>query len=143
MKTDPVPVAASHRFEEHTGEVQLHILAPSLPELFAEAGLALAELIAEQRGQSSQEAFEVVEIGAPDREALLVEWLNELIFRGETQRKVYDEFHITSLSDQSLRAEIRGAAPEQLRTAVKAATFHRLEIVPRAGGYSATVVLDV
>jgi SHS2 domain-containing protein len=138
-----VPLAPRHWFEEHTGDVQLRIVAPALPQLFVEAGMALAELISERRGQSSEQAIETVEVHAPDREALLVEWLNELIFRGETERKVYDEFRITSLSDQSLRAEIRGAAPEQLRTAVKAATFHRLEIATQAGGYSATVVLDV
>jgi len=138
--TDSVP---SHSFEEHTGEVQLRIVAPTLAQLFVGAGLALADLMAEQRAPSLRESTETVVVRAPDREALLVEWLNELIFRAETQRRIYDDIHITHLADNELRAEIRGAFPERLRTAVKAATFHRLKIQPEAEGYSATVVLDV
>ena len=133
----------THSFEEHTGEVLLRVVAPSLPQLFVEAGLALADLMAEQRAPSSRESAETVAIRASDREALLVEWLNELIFRAETQQKIYDHIHITRLSDNELRGQIRGAFPERLRTSVKAATFHRLKIQPEVNGYSATVVLDV
>lgn len=130
-------------FEEHTGEVQLRIAAPSLPQLFEEAGVALAELMAEQRDNSSAEDTETVALHAPDREALLVEWLNELIFRAETQQKIYRDIRITHLSENDLRAEIRGTFPERLRTEVKAATFHRIKIQPEGDGYAATVVLDV
>lgn len=35
---------ASHAFEEDAGEIRLRLDAPTLPELFAEAGGALAEL---------------------------------------------------------------------------------------------------
>jgi SHS2 domain-containing protein len=136
-------VVPSHSFEEHIGEVQLRVVARSLPELFAQAGLALAELMAEQRGNISSESKEAVAIQAPDREALLVEWLNELIFRAETKQKIYDELQIDYLSDRELRAQIRGAFPHGLRTAVKAATFHGLKIAPVGDGYCATVVLDV
>ena len=132
-----------HYFEEHTGEVELRIAAPSLPQLFEEAGVALAELMAEQWANSSGENTETVAIHAPDREALLVDWLNELIFRAETQQKIYHDIHIIYLSETELRAEIRGAFPERMRTAVKAATFHRIKIEPEAEGFSATVVLDV
>jgi SHS2 domain-containing protein len=132
-----------HWFEEHTGEVQLHLAAPTLAQLFVEAGLALAELIAEERTSASEERTEEVSVQAPDLEALLVEWLNELIFRGETQHKVYHELRVTSVSDRQLRAEIRGTVPDHLRTAVKAATFHSLHILSQPDGYSATVVLDV
>jgi SHS2 domain-containing protein len=111
--------------------------------LFVEAGLALAELIAEDRIPSSEEPAEVVEIQAGDLEALLVEWLNELIFRGETQHRVYRELRVTNVSDRQLRAEIRGTRPDHLRTAVKAATLHNLDVSPQPDGYSATVVLDV
>jgi hypothetical protein len=38
-------VRGHHRFEEHTGEVRLELGAPSLEELFVEAGRALAELM--------------------------------------------------------------------------------------------------
>lgn len=135
--------SSQHWFEEHTGEVQLHLVAPTLPQLFVEAGLALAELIAEDGIPTSEDPAEVVEIQAGDLEALLVEWLNELIFRGETQHRVYRELRVTNVSDRRLRAEIRGTRPDHLRTPVKAATFHNLDVSLQPDGYSATVVLDV
>ena len=134
--------AAQHWFEENTGEVELHLAAPTLEQLFVEAGLGLADLLADPRGPPSG-VPESVEVQAPDREALLVEWINELIFRTETRQRVYDEIRIESLSDRRLRADIRGAAPNGWRTAVKAATFHRLRIARDGSGYSGRVVLDV
>jgi SHS2 domain-containing protein len=132
-----------HWFEAHTGEVELHLFAPTLLQLFVEAGLGLAELMAGERRRAPTGSAEGVEIQAPDRDALLVDWLNELIFRSETRRKIYDELRITGISDRGLRAEIRGAPPEHLRTAVKAATLHRVHIEEQADGFSAAVVLDV
>ncbi len=137
-----MPGGASHVFEEHTGEVQLRIEAADLRELFAEAGRALAELMVD-RLPGELDTTEAVAVSALDREGLLVEWLNEIVFRSETRKKVYTRFEIQELSDKELRATIRGAAATELRTAVKAATMHRLRILERPGGYTATVVLDV
>src|SRR5215472_12979538 len=134
------PPSAQHWFEEHTGEVELHLAASTLEQLFVEAGLGLADLLSDQR-RPPDGAPESVE--AADGDALLVDWLNELIFRTETRQKVYDEIRINSLSDRRLRADIRGAAPDGWRTAVKAATYHRLRIAREAAGYTGRVVLDV
>jgi len=136
------PPSAKHWFEEHTGEAELHLAAPTLKQLFVEAGLGLADLLADRRGRPDG-APESVEVQAADREALLVDWINELIFRTETRQRVYDEIRISSLSDRRLRADIRGAAPDGWRTAVKAATFHRLKVAREGAGYSGRVVLDV
>jgi len=133
----------THSFEEHTGEVLLKITAPTLPQLFEEAGRALAELMAEQWTGDPAAATELVVVRAPDREALLVEWLNELVFRSETRERVYPYLRVTGITDRELQAQIRGAVPNLLRTAVKAATYHRLQIAPSTDGYTATVVLDV
>ena len=142
MNAQPQPPGAQHWFEEQTGEVELHLAAPTLEQLFVEAALGLADLLAERRGPPDGEA-EAVEVQAADRDALMVDWINELIFRTETRQRIYDEIRITSLSDRRLRADIRGAAPDGWRTAVKAATFHRLEIAREGAGYTGRVVLDV
>lgn len=121
----------------------LRITAPTLPRLFEEAGRALAELMAEQWTDDPGAESESVTVRAPDREALLVEWLNELVFRSETRGRVYPYLQVTGLTDSELQAQIRGAIPNPLRTAVKAATYHRLQIASQADGYTASIVLDV
>ncbi len=141
---EPAVKNSSHVFEEHTADVRLRVEAPTLPELFVEAGRALAELVGPEegaRGPILEE--ETVYVRASDRDALLVDWLNELVYRSETTKRVYPELAIESFSQHELEARIRGFDAEDLRTPVKAATFHGLRITERPGGYTASVVLDV
>lgn len=132
-----------HLFEDHVGEVRLRIEAPTLAELFEEAARGLAELMLGNVSPSTTGGAEKIAIQAEDREALLVDWLNELIFLSETQSKIYTEIRVHRVSDTGLEAEVRGTAPEAIRTLVKAATLHGLKVEDSPLGFSATVVLDV
>jgi len=134
---------ARHIFEEHVGEVQIRVEAATLAELFAEAGRALAELFLEGPAGGGEREWLDVTVRAPDREALLAEWLNELIFRSDTRHCAFTDLRITRISDEQLQARIGGLPIESPRVAVKAATLHGLRIVERRSGYVATVVLDV
>jgi SHS2 domain-containing protein len=132
-----------HAFDDHTGDVRLRVEAPTLPGLFEEAARGLAELMLERAMELGLNGAERVSLRAPDREALLVDWLNELIFLSETRQRIYTDVTVHRASDTELVATVRGVLPEALRTAVKAATLHDLRVVEAQGGYSATVVLDV
>ena len=82
---------ASHHIEDHTGEVAFRVHAPTEAELFAEAGRALAEVMlgaVPPAGQGVTVAARI-ELRASDPTALLVEWLNELVFRGDVDKVVY------------------------------------------------------
>lgn len=132
-----------HSFEEHRSELEVRIDAPSLKELFAEAGRALAEVMRGTALQPPRGWSEEVVVSAADRAALLVEWLNELVLRSEISKVLFTRFEITHLSDRRLVAAIRGTRVERLRNPVKAATYHGLSISERAGGVTARVILDV
>jgi SHS2 domain-containing protein len=134
---------ARHVYEEHTGEVRLRIEAATLAGIFEQAARALAELMLGDAVGGAPDAEELVRIEAGDREALLVDWINELIFLSETRKRVYTDVTVTSVSDRRLEARVRGVFPAALRTAVKAATLHDLRIEQGVSGYSATIVLDV
>jgi len=133
---------APHSFEEHTGEVRVRLSAPSFEGLLVQAGQALAELLADEAPGELQEV-ERVELRDVDREALLVHWVDELIFLSETRKRIYSWFRVASASEREVVAEVRGWPAARVRTAVKAATFHGLEVVEGPGGFSAEVVLDV
>jgi SHS2 domain-containing protein len=135
----------TYHFEPHTAEVQVRLESTDLPELFEEAGYALAELmLGEEKREAPPDAKEEhVTLEAGDTEALLVDWLNELISRSDARKQVYTDFTVEHLADGKLRASIRGLTPPVLKTAVKAATFHGLEVEEHEAGVSATVVLDV
>lgn len=141
-------MAARHRFEEETSELRVHVEAPTCAALFEEAGRALAEVMAGGADAAAalpepEAPAEAVALDGRDREALLVAWLNELIYRAETRGRVYTDLQVEALGEHTLSAAIRGRAAPEARALVKAATFHGLRIVEGPEGVSATIVLDI
>lgn len=137
--------APRHRFGEHTGEVEMNVEADTLPALFEEAARGLADLLAEDTLGPPTRAEEHITLTSGDREALLIDWLNELVYRGEVNKCIYADVRIDAVDEHTLEATVRGREPHAPRTAVKAATWHGVRIHSRddAGPLEATVVLDV
>jgi SHS2 domain-containing protein len=102
--------------------------------------------------------WKTIELQATDREILLVDWLNELLYYTEMEGLLFIDFRIESISDASERQSNRG--PEALaaahlvakvgavqapatRASIKAATFHNLEVVQNRDGWSTVITFDV
>ncbi len=142
-------MSASHEFFDHTSELGLRVRASSFAELLAEAARGLGKLMLRGRPASSTGRWRVLEVNATDREALLVDWLNELIFHAEVERWIAVEIEIVAASDTMLSARARGVAVDEAPALVKAATHHGLSVRQVGGGgggggdVEAEVVLDV
>lgn len=136
------PRTSSHDFLEHTGEVHLRIRGANLAEVFAEGARALGQLCAPNGGPGSG-TWHQIEVSAPDRAALLVAWLNELIFLAERQHCAPREFFLDDISRTHLRARVRGAPLDVGPSLVKAATMHGLRLEEVGDLLEAEVVLDV
>jgi SHS2 domain-containing protein len=132
----------SHTFLEHTGEMHLRVRARSLPELLAEAGRALTGLLLRDARGDAVGPWAPVEVRSTDRAALLVDWLNELIYRAESALEVPTEFDVQEVGDTSVRARIRGV-PVGSAPLVKAATLHSARVEAVEGGFEGDVILDV
>jgi SHS2 domain-containing protein len=132
-----------HRFVEHTGEVRLQVRAESLAGLLAEAGRALGLLLAGESTVEPSLPARHVDLRSHDREALLVDWLNEILFLAETELWVPAEIEVVEADDCRLRASVRGAPVAEAPSLVKAATLHQLRIEHDGDGVKTEVVLDV
>ncbi len=88
-----------------------------------------------------------ITVEAPDREALLVAWLNYLLYLYDVEGFLGRDFAVLALDSEKLTARARGEVfdPERhvSKTAVKAATYHQLEVRPTGDGWQATVILDL
>lgn len=132
-----------YRWLNHTGEAALAIEAASEEEVFREALLALRDLLAGDEGEPGGEPLRRrVAVEAPDRPALLAEWLGELAFLAETEGFVPDDVEALELGGGRLEASVIGHAgsPSHL---VKAVTYHGLTLACAGSVWRATVVLDV
>jgi SHS2 domain-containing protein len=131
-----------HRFLEHTGEVRLQVGAESLAGLLAEAGRALGLLLLGSREVGAPAAVRTIEVRSLDRGALLVDWLNEILFLAETELWVPVTIEVDAGEDW-LRASARGVPVTEAPSLVKAATHHGLRVRGDADAFEAEVVLDV
>jgi SHS2 domain-containing protein len=84
---------------------------------------------------------EAIEIEAKDREALLVDWLSELLYRATSAYHAYIGFRVHELTDTKLKATVAAAAAEAVED-IKAVTHHELSVRACDGGREATIVFD-
>jgi len=132
----------SHRWIEHTAELQLELHARSEAAIFRQAVLALRELLEDDGPVTGDRAERSVEVEATDRGALLAEWLAELVFLAETEGIVPDEARDLVVGEDSVTAVVVGRTSEP-RHLVKAVTYHDLELHRDRDGWRGNVVLDV
>jgi SHS2 domain-containing protein len=128
---------------EHRSEIVLRLGAASLADLLAEAGRALGGLLLAGGARVPGGPDREIRLPARDPPALLVDWLNELIFLAETERWVGLEFVIRRADEHGVEASVSGMSLEEAPCRVKAATMHGLSIAPTADGLEAEVLLDV
>jgi SHS2 domain-containing protein len=140
------PRQSKYRQIAHTADVAYRIQGDSLAEIYVNAAHALMATMTDRRGLRLKESRDI-EVDAPDREALLVAWLNYLLYLYDVDGFLGRIFEIRKLSEERLQARARGEKfdPERHvgKTAVKAATYHHLEITPRNHGWQATVIFDL
>ena len=132
-----------HQWVDHTSEAQLQVKADSFAGIAAEAGRALADLLLRGETALPDGAPQTLEVSSHDREALLVDWLNEILYIAETRLWVPVEFDILEASATHLRANARGVPVAIAPSLVKAATFHGLQVEEGEDGLRAEVIFDV
>jgi SHS2 domain-containing protein len=127
-----------YRFVEHTAELEVELEADSAEGVLGQALRAFAELAGKGHGELVERPV-VVETG--DLPALLVAWLDELVYLAETEGLVPEAAEL-SLDGFRLSGLVRGRRGEP-RPLVKAVTLHRLRFRPEDGVWRGRVVLDV
>jgi len=159
------------RLFAHTADIGLDVRGETLEDLFTWAAIGFARVTvgsraaaagrraaagARRRGEQAAAPRRVpVDLPpAPDIEALLVDWLNFLIYTLETARlfPVGCDIRISGGDEDdaergawALHGSVEGAPvpPHGAGTTVKAATYHDLKVERLGGSYRARVILDI
>ena len=135
---------------DHTADTAVRLRSRDPPELFADATRALLSIyLGPDAAVASVEAVPV-RLEAESPEALLIDYLNELIFLFDTKRFLAAELapgRLTLGSPSVLEGRILGEtfdpARHEAKTEIKAATFHGLEIRKTGSGLEVDVVFDL
>ncbi len=127
---------------EHIADWAIRVRGATLPKLFVNAAVGMYSLVADLPSVTLTDE-RAIEVKGVDAEALLVNWLNELIYHTEMDGEVFGEFRIESFEPTHLRATVRAGRGIELKKQIKAVTFHNLQIVLSGDGYEVTLVFDV
>ncbi|MCS6780106.1 MAG: archease [Geminicoccaceae bacterium] len=139
---------AEARFEHfvHGADIGIRGIGPTLEEAFAQAARALTAVMVDPATLQPRQTVEVA-CSAPDRETLLVDFLNALLFETATRHMLFGRFDVRIEGDR-LEARASGepidAARHEPAVEVKGATMTELAVRPLPeGGWLAQCVVDV
>lgn len=131
---------------DHTADIGIEAEGVDMKQAFINAARGLFSLIIDLRTVKQKEQHNI-EVTAPDREALLVNWLNELIYLFDAKEMLFSRFDITVLTDNTLEAIVSGEKIDikkhHLKRDVKAATYHMLKVSQTEDGWEVRVVFDI
>ena len=137
-------------FLEHTADILIAAHGQNMEEAYENAALAMFEVMTDTtKIDPTQE--ESVEVEAEDEYALLYSWLEALLVKFEVNGMLYSKFKITSLQDTldgfKLQATVWGekfnAEKHPQKVAVKAVTYHRMEIIKEIDKVTLEFILDI
>lgn len=126
---------------EHAADWALMVWAPRMSSLLEQAARGMLTLAGVKAADGPLSEREIV-ITFLDREQLLVKFLSEVLFFIEQENLAFTEYHI-SLDQDRLKARLRGYPVRSLEKAIKAVTYHNLEVRQTERGYEAYIVFDV
>jgi len=132
-----------YKLLEHTADAMIEAYGETLGERFANAAYAMFDQITDITKIEPLGEFKIV-LKAENREQLLVDFLQELLFVHDTENLVFGEFEVRT-DGKALAALVKGEKFDEKkhpkRSVVKGITYHRLEFDDEEG--NVTVLFDV
>ncbi|MBU2063213.1 MAG: archease, partial [Candidatus Omnitrophica bacterium] len=148
MKNEP----KAYEILEHTADIGIRVFAKDINGLFCNAAYGMCDLIAGKKGsgrvQPGGGSTNIdIEVCASDREELLIAWLSELLTHIDARTLMFTDFKILELTAHKLRARATAEAltPDSydLKTEIKAVTYHQIQLQRQGDTMRAEVFFDV
>ena len=128
----------------HTADVKIRARAPTCDALFGEVFLALMHVMYgdDRKGGTSR----IIDINAPDRESLLLDFLSEVLFVSEVDGLVFCRADV-HLDGMQIHAVLDGEPFDPARhakgTEVKGISYSGMSMGKDAKGYMLDILFDV
>ena len=130
---------------EHKADIGVRGYGNSAAEAFEQSALAMSAIITDLSLIESHDEIDIV-CEEADRELLLVDWLNALVFEMSTRMMIFSRFEV-AIKDGHLEARAWGEPIDQKRhqpaVEIKGATYTELAVHKTDGQWIAQCVVDV
>jgi SHS2 domain-containing protein len=131
---------------EHGADVGIRGRGPTCESAFEQAALALTAAVCDPAAVRSHVRIDL-DCAAEDRELLLVDWLNAIVYEMSTRRMLFGRYRVR-IADSRLRGEAWGepvdVSRHQPAVEVKGATVTELRVIEAPPGHwLAQCIVDV
>ena len=135
-----------YKLLDHTADIGIIAFGRDLPEAFGNAAYAMFDILTDMDRIEEADKSNL-RVSASNTEELLVTWLDELLYRYETERFICKRFVINDMDDRSLSATVFGEkvdpARHEIKLEIKSVTYHQLRVEKTDDGWTAQVIFDV
>jgi SHS2 domain-containing protein len=129
---------------DHPADIKLKIEADTLEDLFKGSAIALSEILVQEEDIDYRiKIEEKISLSSYDLNALLVDFLGEILAISDIKNAVFKEIFIEKLLDNEISAIIKGYPVKRFNKEIKAVTYHQLEIKKVDDLYQAIILFDI
>lgn len=142
-----------HKFkileDEATADVAYEAYGSSLEEMYRNAALALFSLMTDL-DQVEEQQTDLFVVEAEDKEALLLDFLNELLYKWDVEKVLFSSFSCETENTENgwkITTECKGEKfdPDrhEIKMEVKAVTYFDMKVEKKNGRWVGKVTLDI
>ncbi len=134
----------SYRFLEHTADLKIKLEGSNLIELFESGVESILSFLNPVKDNRGHVALRTVNITSPDKTALLVDFLGEVVRLALSNKESYDKVVFDELSNTALKAELYGEKVNGFSDDIKAVTYHGAHIRQNPDGrWETEIICDI
>jgi len=131
---------------DHTADFGIHVFGSDQADLFANAALAMFDMIADM--ESPKKPDEVtIRVEGLDWPDLMVNWLRELLYLWAGKEMLVKKVKIDSISENKLSACVTvdpfDSNRHVIKNEIKAVTYHQIQVDCGPNGCQAKIIFDV
>ena len=138
-------------YEDHTADVQARCWGKSLEEAFNQTAYSLMATITPDLKKISPKVEKKIKIEAEDKEALLFDFLSELLYIFDVDELVFNTIKVQIIKESEdlfvLNALLRGekfdVTKHEIGVEVKAITYSFMEITESKNKVEISIVFDI
>lgn len=132
-----------YKILEHPADVRMRALGETKEKLFINAAKGMMEILQSKIQTPPSKYQRNIRVKSVDLNALLVDFLSEVLYLIQTNKEIYDKIKFEEFTDNELEARLFGNKIESFGEDIKGVTHHDLKIEQKNGLYEATILFDI
>lgn len=133
----------SYKFLEHTADLRLQVEAATYSGLLQEAVAGLFTYLKPTPAKTNKVQRRLM-LSAPDKTALLIDFLNQVLFLAQSHKEMYDTIEFEICEERQIKCSLLGYPVKKFGRDIKAVTHHEAQVEYRPLlGWRAQLVFDI